>query len=114
MTTTQLAIPAEYVDILKTFGSVDDLITEAVRRYTIERITERIATAQREIATFEAKYGQPYKDFRENITTNLDFLSKLKQQYPMWERNFNVWEFYVEELNEWQSRLQKLSCIKNL
>ena len=104
-----LTIPLEYLDILKVFGSVDELIAEAVRRYTIERINERIATAQQEVAMYESKYGMDYQVFHKNITSDLDFLTDLRQKHSLWERDFNVWEFYVEELVEWQTRLKNIS-----
>ena len=82
---------------------------EAVRRYAWEKVGERLAEIQRHIHKFEEKYGMPYEVFYARITTDEAFVSQLRASHPMWERDFHEWEFYIEELRAWLSRLETLS-----
>ena len=98
-----------YADILAELGDVDREVNEAVRRYAWERVGERIAKIQRAIREFEAEYGMPYEKFYAQITTDEEFVERLRKEHPTWERDFHTWEFYVEELREWLNRLEELS-----
>ncbi len=99
----------KYTDILAELGDVDNEVNEAVRRYAWERAGERIVNLQRKIRAFEKQYGMPYELFYARITTDEEFVSRLRAEHPLWERDFHEWEFYVEELREWLNRLETLS-----
>ena len=106
---TTLTLDPKYVDILQAFGNLEDTVEEAIHRYVVERINERIEKARREILILEAKYGMPYQQFYERVTTDEAFVETLEDTQLMWELDWHTWEYYVEVLAEWLGRLEKLS-----
>lgn len=106
---TTLTLDSKYVDILQALGSLEEALEAAVRHYAIEKIGERIGQLQREILTFQTKYGLPYEQFYARITTDDKFVENLRTTHTTWERDFNTWEYYVEELAEWLGRLERIS-----
>ena len=75
----------------------------------MNKIGERIATLQREILIFQTKYGLPYEKFYIALATDEDFVQNLRKSHSTWERDFNAWEYYIEELNEWLGLLESIS-----
>ena len=106
---TTLTLDQKYIDILQMLGNLEDTLEEAIRRYAIQQIGERVGKLQREILTFQTKYGLPYEQFYGRITTDDEFVQNLRKIHPTWERDFNAWEYYVEELSEWLGRLESIS-----
>lgn len=106
---TALVLDSKYVDVLGALGNLEETLEEAVRRYAIEQIGERIGKLQREILTFQAKYGLSYEVFYARVTTDDEFVRNLRDAHPTWERDFNTWEYYIEELSEWLGRLESIS-----
>ena len=106
---TTLTLSPKYVNVLQSLGSLEENLEEAIRSYAIERIGERIGKLQHEILTFQARYDLPYEKFYAHITTDEEFVKNLRQSHPTWERDFNAWEYDIEELNEWLGRLESIS-----
>jgi hypothetical protein len=50
-----LAVDSKYVDVLKALGNLKETLEEAIRRYAIEQIGERIGKLQHEILGFQTK-----------------------------------------------------------
>lgn len=106
---TELTIESKYIDILQALGNFQENLEEAVRRYAIEQIGERVGKLQREIVAFQTKYGLPYEIFYARVTTDEEFVKSLREKSPTWERDFNTWEYYIEEVAEWLGRLESIS-----
>ena len=68
------------------------------RRYATERIGLRIAQLHSEISQLQAIYGLPYEQFYARVTTDEAYVQALRSKHPLWERDFNTWEFLVEEI----------------
>ena len=82
---TTLAINAKYADILAPLGDVQQVVDEAVRRYAVEKLGERIAEVRRALRPFEERYGCPYEVFSARVTTDEDFAAGLREGNPTWE-----------------------------
>ena len=108
---TTVAINSKYVDILAPLGDVQQVVDEAVRRYAVEKLGERLAELHRAMRPLEDRYGCPYEVFYARVTADEDFVAGLREVSPTWERDFHTWEFYVEELREWLNRLEQLSML---
>ena len=106
---TTLTLDPKYVDILQTFGNLEEIVEEALHRYTVERINERIEEARQEVLRFEARYGMTYEQFCKRTASDEAFLEYLEENHVMWERDLNAWEFYTEDLSEWLGRLKNIS-----
>ncbi|MBX3052116.1 MAG: hypothetical protein KF753_11610 [Caldilineaceae bacterium] len=106
---TAIALDTKYVSVLESLGSAEDGLAEAVRRYATERIGEKIAQLHREILQMQAAYGIPYEMFYARVTTDDAYVESLRETHPLWERDFNTWEFLVEEQSTWLGRLEDIS-----
>lgn len=107
--TATVNIPVEYVTVLQALGGMKEAIQDAIRLYAIERVGERIGKLQREIASFQAQYGMRYEQFYTVVTTDEAFVRTLRQTHPTWERDFQTWEYDLEELQEWLGHLGRIS-----
>lgn len=90
-------------------GDVKGALQDVIRLYVIERVGERIGKLQREIAGFQAQYGMTYEQFYAAVTTDDAFVQTLRQTHPTWERDFQTWEYDLEELQEWLGHLGRIS-----
>lgn len=108
---TTVVINSKYADILAPLGDVQQVVDEAVRRYAVEKLGERIAELRRTLRPFEEHYGCTYEVFYARLTTDEAFVTGLREGNPTWERDLHTWEFYAEELREWLNRLEQLSML---
>lgn len=108
---TTLTLNPKYVDLLNFFGNdnLEATVEMAVQDYLAKRINERIETARREVATFEAKYGMGYEAFRERLNKDDAFVQALWDADPVWEDDWMIWEHYVGVLSDWTNRLKTMS-----
>jgi len=108
---TVFTLSSKYIDILQAIGNVQEAAEEAVRFYITQKIGERIGRLQHEILVFQKTYGLSFEKFYILITTDENFVENLRKSHPTWERDFNTWEYYTEELNEWLGHLESISKI---
>ncbi|MEE4356479.1 MAG: hypothetical protein V2I97_08415 [Desulfococcaceae bacterium] len=106
---TTFTLSHKYVNILQAIGNAHETVEEAVRSHITQKIGERIGRLQHEILAFQTRYGLPYEKFYISITTDENFVQNLRKSHPTWERDFNTWEYYTEELNEWLGHLESIS-----
>jgi hypothetical protein len=106
---TAVALDSEYVDTLRSLGDLESGLHEAVRRYAVEQIGERIVTLQREIAHIQAEYSAPFEVVYARVMVDEPFVQELRRTHPTWERDLNTWEYFVGELSEWLHRLESIS-----
>jgi len=105
---TTLTLEKNYFETLQVFGSAEQILNDLIYHYLSEKINQQLQQTQLKIAKYEAKYGLTFEKFYFGITNDLEFLQQLRQDHPMWERDFNLWECEVEELAEWHGRLMNL------
>jgi hypothetical protein len=104
-----ILLNSKYADILAPLGDVQQAVDEALHRYAVEKIGERIGELRHAIRSFEQQYGCSYEAFYARITSDDKVVASLREAHSTWERDFHQWEFYVEELREWLNRLEQLS-----
>jgi hypothetical protein len=104
-----LTLPPKYVNVLQAIGNVQEIAENAIRSYALEKIGERIGKIQHEILQLEAEYGLSYQKFHFYITTDEEFVKNLRKFHPTWEKDFNTWEYRIEELNEWLGYIESIS-----
>jgi hypothetical protein len=106
MSTT--AIRESYVDTLRLFGKVDELLDEAVEQYLIDRIVKRIKQARAEAQEFEKLYGMDYAAFAERVQLDADYYHQVNQSNPVWEQDMLTWEYWDAEAREWTEKLDDI------
>ena len=75
---TTVVINSKYADILAPLGDVQQVVDEAVRRYAVEKLGERIAELRRALRPFEERYGCTYEVFYARLTTDEAFVTGLR------------------------------------
>ena len=99
-------VSKKYADILAPLGDIQQAVDEALRHYAVERVGQRIAELRRQTRPWEEKYDCTYEVFYARVTGDEEYVANLRQKYPTWERDFQQWEFYVEEMREFAGRLE--------
>ena len=105
-----ILLNSKYADILASLGDVQQAVDEALHRYAVEKIGERIGELRHAIRAFEERYGCSYEAFYARVTADENFVVSLRAISSTWERDFHQWEFYIEELREWLNRLEQHSA----
>jgi hypothetical protein len=100
-----IAIRESYVDTLRLFGEVDELLDEAVEQYLIDCVVERIKRAREEAQAFEKLYGTDYAAFAERVQLDADYYNQVNQSNPLWEQDMLAWEYWDAEAREWTEKL---------
>jgi hypothetical protein len=100
-----VAIKESYMNTLRLFGEVDELLDEAVEQYLIARVVERIKRAKGEAQAFEKLYGMDYAAFAERVQLDVDYYNQVNQSNPLWEQDMLAWEYWDAEAREWTEKL---------
>jgi hypothetical protein len=103
-----VAIRDIYLEALRPFGDVEDEVEAALRRHTIERISEKIAELRSEDRRWADKYARSYQEFAERTSNDPDFVEELHRRYPEWELDQAHWQFSHEGAREWAEELQRI------
>ncbi len=104
-------IKKQYSDIIGALGNLQETVDEALRKYAVEKATERILELRSKVQAWENKYGCSYELFAYRTATDEEYVNQLNAspQTAMWEGDMIAWEFYALELEEWYRRLQNIS-----
>jgi 3'-phosphoadenosine 5'-phosphosulfate sulfotransferase (PAPS reductase)/FAD synthetase len=88
-----ITIKESYIETLRLFGEVDELLDEAVEQYLIDRIVQRIKRARGEIQAFEKRYGMDYATFAERVQLDAGYYDQVNRSNPLWEQDMLAWEY---------------------
>lgn len=106
---TIISIDNKYVEVLKTFGDLQQGIDLALRRYAIEQITTKVAELRQKDAFYQAKYGLDYPIFSQRIAEDEVFIKHIETQVnKMWEIDLADWEFCYKGIKDWTQKLQTI------
>ena len=103
-----VAVKKDLLNVARLFGDVDTVVSEAVRRYAIDRSVERIESARSKIRSYEQSYGVAYKVFAQKIQTDARFLQRMESKHPLWEEDAIEWKYRSEEVAEWTKTLESI------
>ena len=102
-----IAIKEDYAEILGSFGDLPSAINLAVQRYTIEKITIKIAELKQKNCDYEIKYQVDYLTFFQRIQEDEDFIRHLEDKVEkLWEIDLSDWEFSYRGVTDWTEKLQ--------
>jgi len=103
---TVLEMKDEWVKIAGLFGDVETVITDALRRYAVDKCIQKIEQARAKIKAYENRYGCDYDTFSLKVQTDEDFLRGLEKINPVWEEDAMEWDYRLKELTEWMQKLE--------
>ncbi len=95
-------------EILQILGKPEMVAMSALRRYLDDACLQRIEHAERNIAEYEQRYGLDYETFSHRVSTDATFLEGTNQNHPTWEADAIEWDYRLEELQAWRTRLEKI------
>jgi len=105
---TTLTLDHKYIELLQSFGNIHEVLAEAIKRYALERINERIDLARQNVLAFEVKYGLTYPEFLARIFDDDAWVEQLWQTDPTWEDDKLTWAYYSEMLEDWICRRENI------
>jgi hypothetical protein len=104
-----IAIKEDYAEILGSFGDLQSAINLAVQRYTIEKITTKLAELKKKNLDYEIKYQVDYHTFFQKIQQDEDFIRYLEDKVEkLWEIDLSDWEFSYRGITDWTDKLQTI------
>ena len=104
-----IEVKEDYAEILGSFGDLQSAINLAVQRYTIEKITTKIAELKQKNLDYEIKYQVDYLTFFQKIQQDEDFIRYLEDKVEkLWEIDLSDWEFSYRGITDWTVKLQAI------
>ena len=106
---SNVAIRNEFVELLSVLGDLESEVDDALRRYILDRASERMERCREEIRYFEQVYGHSFEDFAAALASeDSPLLDEIERHHPTWEADYNTWETYAQEFERWKKRVSDL------
>ena len=104
-----VTVQDKYATALSTLGNLQTAVDQAVQRYTIEQIVDKVAQLRHKAVGYETKYGMTYPAFAERTALDEGFVQTVEATIsPLWEVDLVDWEFCVKGIEDWTHTLQTL------
>ena len=104
-----VALAEHYLNTLRVFGRVDELVNQAVEQYLVARIVKRIKLARAKVVEYERTYdNQAYAVFSRRVQLDEDYYNQVRQTNLLWEQDALVWEYWDQEAREWTDKLNSI------
>ena len=104
-----IPIKEEYFEILRTLGDVQSGVDLALQRFTIERITAKVAELRQKDTEYQSKYGLDYPACAARSAKDEAFVQHLETHIDkMWESDLADWEFCHKGIEDWSRKLQSI------
>jgi hypothetical protein len=101
-----IAIHQKYIQALQVFGDLQETIEQALQRYAVERITEKIVKLSEREKAYQAQYGMKYPLFEKKIAEDYDFATHVEKDIALtWELDLADWEFCYKGIQDWTRKL---------
>lgn len=105
-------IEKSYLDTLRLFGEVNELVNElvneAVEQYLTNRIIERIKLAREKVRKYDGTCGTNYATFSQRVQLDEGYHNQVDQDNPLWEQDTLEWMYWDEEVRDWTERLESI------
>ncbi|GBF80805.1 hypothetical protein [Aphanothece sacrum] len=107
-----VSIKDEYAEILSNFGNLESAIDLALKRYTIEQITTKIAGLKQKNLNYQNKYKTDYFTFCQKIQQDETFINYIETKVEkLWEIDLSDWEFSYQGIIDWTVKLQTILLV---
>jgi hypothetical protein len=99
----------KFIEILASFGDLQESVNTALQRYTIEQVTTKINELRQRDGEYKARYGMEYAAFSKRIGTDEDFAQQVEASISKtWETDLADWEFCHKGIEDWTRKLQDI------
>jgi hypothetical protein len=104
-----ISLDESWIETARLFGDVNQIVTEALRAYSLEQCRQRINAVASKIAFYSQKYQCDYPFFKNAVQTDEAFLAKIEAENPLWEEDAMEWAYWIEEETQWRTRQARIS-----
>ena len=106
---TTVSVQDKFIEILTSFGDLQESVNAALQRYTIDQITTKINELRRRDAEYETRYGLEYSVFSKRIGEDQEFVENVESKISkVWEVDLADWEFCHKGIEDWTKKLQDI------
>jgi predicted NBD/HSP70 family sugar kinase len=85
------------------------MVDQALQRYAIDRIADRIADLRQRDRDFQTKYGCDYETCIERTSSDEEFVQEIEATISKtWELDLAEWEFCHKGIEDWTKRLETI------
>ena len=106
---TTITVQSKFVEILASFGDVQESVNAAVQRYTIEQISNKITELRHKDQEFQKKYGLEFFAFVKRTSEDEEFVKTVEANVSKtWEMDMADWEFSHKGIEDWTKKLQDI------
>ncbi len=110
-----VAIKDDWASILSDFGEIQTIVDQAVQKYTIDQIFDKITQLRQKDTIYQKKYGLDYPAFCKRTAEDGDFVAQLESEIEkMWEGDLADWEFCHKGIKDWTKKLQTVEAHRRL
>ncbi|GAB4543295.1 MAG: hypothetical protein Fur002_15040 [Anaerolineales bacterium] len=102
-------VQEKFIEILASFGDLQESVNVALQRYAIEQITAKINELRRKDEEYKTCYGLDYPAFAKRMSEDVDFVQQVEANISkMWEVDLADWEFCRKGIEDWTRKLQDI------
>jgi hypothetical protein len=106
---TTVFINDKYISILSRFGDLQEAVDIALRRYTIDQITDKITELRQKDVGYQTKYKLDYTAFAQQVADDETFVTEVETNTDkMWENDLADWEFCHKRIENWTRTLENI------
>jgi hypothetical protein len=104
-----VAVEDKFIEVLASFGDLQESVNAALQRYTIEQITTEINELRRRDEAYKARYGLAFSAFARRVGEDVDFTQQVESNISkVWEADLADWEFCHKGIEDWTRKLQDI------
>lgn len=104
-----IPVQDKFIDILSSFGDLQESVNTALQRYTIEQITTKINELRRRDESYKIRYGLDYPAFAKRASEDVEFVQYVESNISkVWESDLADWEFCHKGIGDWTKKLQDI------
>jgi hypothetical protein len=104
-----VSIQDKFIEILSSFGDLQESVNVALQRYTIDQIADKINELRHRDDEYKTRYGLEYPLFSKRIAVDQAFVQNVEANISkVWEVDMADWEFCHQGIEDWTKKLQDI------
>ena len=106
---TTVSVQEKFIEILTSFGDLQESVNADLQRYTIDQITTKINELRHRDEEYKIRYGVDYSIFSKRIGEDQEFVQNIESNISkVWEVDLADWEFCHKGMEDWTKKLQDI------
>jgi hypothetical protein len=104
-----VSVQDKFIEILSSFGDLQESVNVALQHYTIDQIAARINELRRREDQYKTRYGLEYPLFSKRMAEDRAFVENVESTISKtWEVDLADWEFCHKGIEDWTTKLQDI------